>query len=646
MKFARSVWKILVAIKDGLVLAFLLLFFLAVFAALSRVPGSGKVQDGALAITLDGPVVEERAAFDPGSLLMAGGSSARQEILGREVIRAIEAAATDSRIKAVTIDLERFGGARQVTLMEIGAAMDKVKAAGKPVLVRSVIYHDGGLLLAAHATEAWIDPVGAAMISGPGGTQLFFKALLDRLQVKAHIFKVGTYKSAVEPFVRENSSPEAKEATEAVLKALWQNWLDNVHRARPKADLARVTGDPVGWIRANGGDSAKAAVQAGLIDRIGDRAAFGKRVGEIVGVDADGPEGAFKGTKLAAYLADKRPSTEGKAIAVVTVAEEIVDGDAGPGRAGGDRIADLIDTSLKGKDYAALVLRVDSPGGSVLAAERIRAAVERVKARKIPVVVSMGSMAASGGYWVATPAERIFAEPGTITGSIGIFAIIPSFEATLAKAGIGTEPVRATALSGQPDMIGGLSPEIEAMLQAEVEQGYGHFIGLVASSRHMTPQAVDRIAQGRIWDGGTARQLGLVDAFGGLDDAIAYAAARAGAKTWHPVFLGQDEEGLSGFLAHFAGGGDAAARAGAGGDLAAHVAQMQGALAAQLGGALERLLGQGGVQAYCLECEGLRGADGAGPGNAAAARASGQIGGRIGAQTGWLATLAQLLHAG
>ncbi|WP_226017543.1 signal peptide peptidase SppA [Novosphingobium sp. FKTRR1] len=637
MKFARSVWKILVAIKDGLVLAFLLLFFFALFAALSMRPAPGGVKDGALAITLDGPLVEERTQFDPTSLLMSG-AAPQKEYLAREVVRAIETAATDSRIKAITIDLEKFPGGRQVTLERVGAAIDKAKAAGKPVLVRSVLYQDGALLLAAHASEAWIDPVGGAMLSGPGGTQIYYKALLDRLQVKAHVFKVGTYKSAVEPYIRENSSPEAKQATTAVLAAVWQNWQDNVHKARPKADLAKVIGDPVGWLQASGGDAAKAAVQAGLLDRIGDKVAFGKRVAELVGADADGPDGAFKATRLSAYLADKRPSTSGKAIAVVTVAGDIVDGEAGPGSAGGTRIADLIDKAAAKKDYAALVVRVDSPGGSVLAAERIRAAIERIKAKKLPVIVSMGTLAASGGYWVSTPAERIFAEPATITGSIGIFAIIPTFESTLAKAGIGTDPLRITPLSGQPDVIGGLTPQMEAMIQSEIEQGYGRFVGLVAQSRHMTPQAVDKIAQGRIWDGGTARQIGLVDEFGGLDEALAYAAKRAGATTWHPVFLGQDEDSFSGFLTALLGGDDAdgdAASASASADLAGRVAQMQGSLVAQVSAGLDRLMGQGGMQAYCLECGGMQGMD---------AGAQGAAGASSRHNAGWLATVATLLH--
>lgn len=609
MKFARSVWKILVAIKDGLVLLLLLLFFGALYVLLTLRPTPGSVQTGALYLALEGPVVEERSRLKPAQLLSGGGRS--KAVQERDVVRGLEAAADDERIKAVVLDLEGFGGGSQVAMTHIGAAMDKVRAAKKPVLVRAGLYTDDGVQIAAHASEAWVDPLGGALVAGPGGTTLYFKALLDRLKVKAHVFKVGTYKSAVEPFTRENASPESKEALGAVYAALWEAWQADVKKARPKANLALVTGDPVKWIAASGGDAAKAAVAAGLVDRVGDKVAFGKRVAEIVGADAADREGAFKGTALATYLADRAPSTDGKAIAVVTVAGEIVDGDAGLGSAGGDRIADLVDKAAASGDYAALVVRVDSPGGSVSASERIRAAIMRMKAKKIPVAVSMGGLAASGGYWVSTPGDRVFAEPATITGSIGIFAIIPSFEEALGKVGIGTDGVRTTALSGQPDVFGGFSPTAEAVIQQQIDSGYGRFVGLVAAARHKTPAEIDRIAQGRVWDGGTARQLGLVDEFGGIDAALAWAAKAAGAKAWHPVYLGAEADPFGALLDQLADSESSAGSAhvlGAQGrpsDFAALAAQRQAALAQQLLGDLSRLLGGAGAQVYCLECAGL-----------------------------------------
>ncbi len=609
MKFARTVWKILVAIKDGLVLLLLLLFFGGLSAALSMRPTGSHVQEGALAITLDGPVVEERAKVEAGAFLLGGGKTRRQYVL-RDLVRVIEAAAGDGRIHAVTLDLEDFGGASRVTLSRIGAAMDKVRHAGKPVLVRAVLYDDGAYQLASHASEVWLDPLGGVMLRGPGGTMLFYHDLLDRLKVKAHVFKVGTYKSAVEPYVRNNFSPEARQAENQVYGALWHDWQDEVKTARPRANLALVTADPVKWLAASGGDAAKAAVAAGLADKIGDKADFGKRVAEIVGNDKTDSAMAYKATRYSTYLARLHAPDAGKPVAVVTVAGEIVDGEAGPGTAGGDRIAALIDKAAASGAYSALVVRVDSPGGSVLASERIRSAIVRFKAKGAPVAVSMGGLAASGGYWVSTPADRIFAEPTTITGSIGIFAVIPTFEDALGKFGIGTDAVRTTALSGQPDVLGGLSPTMEGVLQSEIDMGYRRFVGLVAASRHKTPEAVDTIAQGRIWDGGTARQLGLVDEFGDLDQAVAWAAQRAGMAKYHPVFLGDASDSFAGVLQQIfnddgdSGTSDDSTRA-AGHDLVGRVAMARLAVAGQFAGDLDRLVGGHGAQAYCLECAGL-----------------------------------------
>lgn len=609
MKFARSVWKILVAIKDGLVLLLLLLFFGALYMLLTLRPTPGEVQSGALYLALEGPVVEERARLKPAQLLSGGGQT--KAVQERDLVRAIEAAASDNRIKAVVLDLEGFGGGSQVAMTRIGAAMDKVRAASKPVLVRAGLYTDDSVQLAAHSSEAWVDPLGGAFVTGPGGTNLYFKALLDRLKIKAHVFKVGTYKSAVEPFTREAGSPEAKEALGAVYAALWEAWQADVKKARPKANIALATADPVKWIAASGGDAAKAAVAAGLVDRVGDKVAFGKRVAEFAGKNPAGGEGAFKGTTLETYLADNTPSTDGKAIAVVTVAGDIVDGDAGPGTAGGDRIADLVDKAAASGNYAALVVRIDSPGGSVTGAERIRAAIARMKARKIPVAVSMAGLAASGGYWVSTPGDRVFAEPATITGSIGIFAIIPSFEEALGRIGVGTDGVRTTPLAGQPDVFGGFSPMAEAVIQQQIDSGYARFLALVAAARHKAPAEIDKVAQGRVWDGGTARQLGLVDEFGGIDAALAWAARAAGAKTWHPVYLGSEKDTIGALLDQLADSESEAKAAhvlganGVPGDFAALAAQRQTALAAQLMTDLSRLLGATGAQVYCLECAGL-----------------------------------------
>ena len=604
MIFARKVWSILVGIKDAFALLFLLLFFWAIYAVLTVRPNPGLVREGALLLKLEGSVVEEPAKISPLKLLMGQGAPDKQ-YRERDVVRAIEAAATDDRIKAVVLDLDTFTGAGQVHLERIGAALDTVRAAKKPVLAHAIAYSDSSMLLAAHASEVWADPLGGAVITGPGGNRLYYKNLLDRLKINVHVFKVGTYKSAVEPYIRADQSPEAAEALGAVYARLWDDYRANLIKARPKANLDLMTKDPVAWIQAAGGDTGKAAVQAGLVDHLGDDTAFGQRVAELVGAETGGTVGEFRKTDLEPWLAELDVSTAGKPIGVITIAGEIVDGDAGPGQAGGDRIAKALDEALD-DDLSALVVRVDSPGGSVLASERIRTAILRHKAKGIPVVVSMANLAASGGYWVSTPGTHIFAEPSTITGSIGIFGIIPTFESALANWGVTTDGVKTTPLAGQPDILGGLNPEVEGLIQATIENGYRRFIGLVGQSRRKTPEQVDAIGQGRIWDGGTARQLGLVDQFGGIEEALAYAAkaAKLGEGDWHPKYLGEETNAFRTLLVQLLSGdgkdsGDASiAPAGIGGI----VATQQAALAARLTHDVGLIGGQGGVQAYCLEC--------------------------------------------
>ena len=610
MSFAGKVWRLLVGIKDGLSLIFLLLFFSLLFALLSARPNPGQVREGALLIELDGYVVEERSRIDPITALMS-----RQAPVGeyqsRDLVRALDAAANDNRIKAVVLDLSRFLGGGQVHLQAVGEAIGRVRAADKPVLTFAVGYSDSAMTLAAHSSEIWVDPMGGAVIAGPGGSRLYYANLLEKLGVNARIYRVGTYKSAVEPFSRNSMSDESRQNYSELYGALWEEWQANVKKARPAADIDLATGDPAGWIAASGGNLAMAAREAGLVDELGSWAEFGARVAEIAGEDPwNNAPGNFASTDLAPWLTDIGKDKSGKAIGVVTIAGEIVDGEAGPGKAGGTRIAELLDDALD-NDLAALVVRVDSPGGSVLASEEIRRAILRHKAAGIPIAVSMGNLAASGGYWVATPADRIFAQPETITGSIGVFAILPTFEGTAAKLGIGTDGYRTTPLSGQPDLVGGLTPEVDAILQGSTENTYAQFIGLVAESRGIDITRAETLAQGRVWDGGSARQLGLVDQFGGLEDALDWVAKKAELEegSWHPVFLGANINNYDSLIRQILTGGDAEGRESA--DLFAVAARQQSELFGKLATDLQRISGAQGVQAYCLECPGQFGRQGA-----------------------------------
>ena len=603
MAFVKGVWRILVAIKDGLVLLFLLLFFGLLYAALSWSPQPARaVSSGALLLKLDGTIVEQPAEVDPFSLVSGAGPDMKEYRLS-DIVTALDAARTDKKVKAVVLNLDGFLGGGQVALSRVGKALDAVRAAKKPVFAFATIYSDDSYQLAAHASESWVDPLGGVAIMGRGGSGLYYKGLIDKLGINTHVYRVGTYKSFVEPFTRTDQSPEARQANQALADALWQDWQDEVAKARPKAKLAAYAGNPARAAETAGGNLARAAQSAGLIDRLGDEAAFGKRVAQVAGESPKDRAGDFAAIDLASYAKAHRPANTGQ-IGVITIAGDIVDGDGGPGSAAGDTISALLYKALAEKDLKALVVRVDSPGGSVMASEKIRQAIMEAKNEGLPVVVSMGNVAASGGYWVSTPADIIFAEPDTITGSIGVFGILPSFEGTLAKMGITTDGVRTTPLSGQPDLAGGTTPEFDRIMQMGVEDIYRRFVGLVATARRKSPQQIDAIAQGRVWDGGTARQIGLVDRFGGLEEAVAEAARRARidpakARTYR---IEKEPDKFVEFIQSLTEKEDDDANAPR--DMLSRQAQAQRRWAMQAIADVRALVSGAGVRADCLECRG------------------------------------------
>jgi protease IV len=597
MKLAGKAWRLLVGIKDALVLIFMLLFFGGLYAALATSPYRGSASDGVLRLDFAGQIVEQPAEADPFAVL--GGGSLTREYRLAQVIRALDAAAESDRIRAVALDLDIFTGGGQTALAEVGEALDRVRRAGKRVVAYASGYGDDGYQLAAHADEIWLDPMGAVVIAGPGGSNLYYAGLMERLGVTANVYRVGEFKSAVEPYTRSDMSPEARENAQAMVNALWESWRQNVGRARPRARVAAYAADPARFIEAAGGDMAQAALRAGLIDRIADRTEFGARMAQLGGAgDADVP-GSYRTVHYDAW-ADEHPATHsGGRIGVLTVAGQIVDGEAGPGTAGGETIARNLERGLERGNLLALVVRIDSPGGSAFASERIRRAIMAARSRNIPVVVSMGSVAASGGYWIATAGDIILAEPSTITGSIGVFGVLPSFEGSLAQLRVGADGVRTTPLSGEPDLLRGPSEQADRLLQLGVESTYRRFIALVANARRLTPARVNEIAQGRVWDGGTARQLGLVDRFGSLDDAIAEAARRANIEPGdaQPLFLEREPNFLTQLFADATRDDDSQAR-----DAFARLARRPEAVIEQALHDARSLLAGPAIQARCLEC--------------------------------------------
>jgi len=598
MKFAGKVWKLLVGLKDALVLMFMLMFFGALYAALSVSPYKDSARAGALRLDLSGTIVEQPAEPDP--LAVLGGGSITREYRLAEVIHALDAAAGDDRIKAIALDLDIFTGGGQSAIANVAEALDRVRRSGKRVVAYATGYGDDGYQLAAHADEIWLDPMGAVLVAGPGGSNLYYAGLLERLGITANVYRVGAFKSAVEPYTRNDMSPEARQASQALADALWETWRDDVRRARPRAQLDAYLRDPARFIEAAGGDMARAALQAGLVDHVGDRTAFGRRMAQLAGEHREKVPGSYRAVHYDAWV-DRNPVGEtGGEIGVLTVAGMIVDGEAALGTAGAETIVENLENGLRDRNLKALVVRVDSPGGSATASERIRRAIVAVRERGIPVVVSFGSVAASGGYWVATAGDTILAEPSTVTGSIGVFGVLPSFEGTLERIDVGADGVRTTPLSGEPDLLRGPSDEADRLLQMGVEATYRRFIVLVARARRLAPARVHAIGQGRVWDGGTARQLGLVDAFGSLDDAIAEAARRAelDPERVRPVFLEQEPGFFGQLIRGMAGGGEEAASR----DPFARLARRPEAMLERALFDAQALLRGPAIQARCLEC--------------------------------------------
>ena len=527
MAILKGLWKLLVGVKDLLVLIFMVVLFGTLIAVVNREAPTPQVADGgALVVPMAGVLVSQAQDVDPFALI-AGGSPV-DEIDTYDLIRTIRAAAKDDRVPALVLEMDGFFGGGQSNVEDVANAVAAFKESGKPVYSFATAYLDDAWLIAVHGTETWLAPMGTVLVQGPGGSNLYFGDALDKLKVDVNVFRVGTFKSAVEPYTSSEASEPAKRARQVLADDLWEIYQQDVAAARPQAKLMDYVNDMPGAVRSAGGDFATAALAAGLVDKLGTRAEFETMLSDKFGGSDDGPL-PYDSTDLYAYQsAMLTPPEAGPAIGVVTVAGNIIDGEAPAGTAGGTTISTLIADAAANDDIKALVLRVDSPGGSVLASEEIRQSLLMARKDGLPVIASFGPVAASGGYWISTAAEAVIAEPSTITGSIGVFSIVPSFDRTLADLGINADGVKTTPLSGAPDVFAGLDPSTRDLLQLSVEDIYTRFVKLVADARDIPVERVEEIAEGRVWSGAAARQLGLVDRFGTLDDAISLAAERAG----------------------------------------------------------------------------------------------------------------------
>jgi protease-4 len=495
-------------------------------------------QNSVLVLKPQGQLVEQYSVAPLQRVLSGLSGDDTKQVQVRDLVSAIDTAASDPHISRILLlpgDLQASGFA---ALREVGAALDRFRATGKPVDAWAVNLDQDQYYLAAHADRLLIDPQGGVMITGLANYRLFYKDLLDKLGVDVHLFRVGQFKSAAEPYILDHASAEAKQADSYWMGGLWDSYLDEVALLR-KLDPANLRNDidqlPQ-HIASTQGDLAQLALNEHLIDGMATRAELVAMMHKE-GVPA-GPKGkGFRQVDLGQYAASTRHGSEPFApgVAIVVAEGEIAAGQRSAGSIGGESTAAFIRAAREDHRTKALVLRVNSPGGEVFAAEQIRREVVLTRAAGIPVVVSMGDVAASGGYWISMNANRIFAEPNTITGSIGIFGMYYSVPNTLAKLGIQSDGIGTGPMAGEFDITRPLDPKVGAVIQAIIDKGYRDFVGNVAKARGKSYDAVAAIAQGRVWTGKQALQRGLVDQLGGLREAIADAAKLASLGKEYPV---------------------------------------------------------------------------------------------------------------
>jgi protease-4 len=510
--------------------AFLFLFLLVLIVGFAGTRAEHSIQsDSVLVIKPKGDLVEQYS-IDPMQRALASLSgNPPKQIQLRDLVGAIDAAAKDARITRILLEPGELQGGGFAALREVGAALDRFRAAGKPVIVWAPSLDQGQYYLAAHADRVLVDPQGGVMITGLANYRLFYKDLLDKLGVDVHLFRVGQFKSAAEPYILDHASPEAKEADSFWMGGLWDSYINEVAKLR-KMDPATLRSDidtlPEAIANAKG-DLGQLSLEQHLVDGVATPAevnAMMRKEGVPAGKKGEG----FRQVSLSQYAGTiSEDATQTPGVSVVIAEGEITGGKQPQGTVGGDSTAELIRAAREDKRTKALVLRVNSPGGEVYAAEQIRREVALTREAGIPVVVSMGNVAASGGYWISMNADRIYAEPNTITGSIGIFGMVMTVPGTLDKLGVKSDGVGTSPLAGAFDITRPLDPKVGTVIQATIEKGYRDFVGNVAKARGKPYDAIDAIAQGRVWTGQQALDRGLVDQLGGIGEAIADASQRA-----------------------------------------------------------------------------------------------------------------------
>ncbi|HCG5916819.1 signal peptide peptidase SppA [Vibrio parahaemolyticus] len=527
----KGIWKSITFIRLALAnLIFLLM--IAVFYFAFTYTGEGRPvieKESALVMNLSGPIVEQRRYVNPmdsvaGSLL--GNEMPKENVLF-DIVDTIRYAKDDAKVSGLVLALRDLPETNLTKLRYIAKALNEFKASGKPVYAVGDFYNQSQYYLASYADKVYMAPDGGVLIKGYSAYSMYYKTLLEKLDVSTHVFRVGTYKSAIEPFIRDDMSDAAKESATRWVTQLWSAFVDDVTTNRNiNAKVLNPTMEELlTEMKSVDGDLAQLAVKMGLVDELATRqdirTLFAKEFG------SDGKD-SYNAISYYDYLATIRPdyTLANHDIAVVVASGAIMDGQQPRGTVGGDTVASLLRQARNDEKVKAVVLRVDSPGGSAFASEVIRNEVEALKKAGKPVVVSMSSLAASGGYWISMSADKIVAQPTTLTGSIGIFSVITTFEKGFSKLGINTDGVGTSPFSGD-GITTGLSDGASQAFQLGIEHGYKRFISLVGSNRDMTVEEVDKVAQGRVWTGQDALSFGLVDQMGDFDDAVELAAKLA-----------------------------------------------------------------------------------------------------------------------
>ncbi|AJJ59912.1 signal peptide peptidase SppA [Yersinia pseudotuberculosis] len=545
--FFKWTWRLLNFTRElilNLFLALLILIGVGIYFQFQSKPV--EPVKGALLVNLSGVIVDQPAINNKlrqwGRELLGASSNRLQENSLFDIVETIRLAKDDDNINGLVLSLSDLTGADQPSLQYIGKALREFRDTGKKIYAVGDSYNQTQYYLASFANKIYLSPQGAVDLHGFASNNLYYKSLLENLKVTTNIFRVGTYKSAVEPMIRNDMSAAAREADSRWVGGLWQNYLTTVsanRRLTPEQLFPGAAG-VISGLQVAGGSQAKYALDSKLVDQLAARPEVESALVEAFGWNKKTND--FNYISIYDYQPTPAPQ-QGEQIAVLFANGAIIDGPQTPGNVGGDTLAAQIRQARLDPKIKAVILRVNSPGGSVSASELIRAELAALRAAHKPLVVSMGGMAASGGYWISTPANYIVASPSTLTGSIGIFGVINTFQNSLASIGVHTDGV-ATSPLADVSLTKALPPEFSQMMQINIENGYKTFIDLVATSRHKTPEQVDQIAQGHVWIGLDAKSNGLVDQLGDFDDAVKKAAELAKLKTWQLNWF-VDEPSLS-----------------------------------------------------------------------------------------------------